>query len=356
VLGDNLHVTEYPPIALLLAIFFAAQAFAASSDTIPLRIVTFNAELLNAPGVTPGNLQKYRFDYARRGHIERVANLIETLNPDVLNLLEITSRQAVDRIVEVLHEKGMTEYRGYHVDSNDTFSGLDVAVITRFRPDLVEGKPIRTFFSEGHDPTYRRAIRFRGRNGRMIDDTTSLSRNSMYFITVGGHKLGFLGLHLKAVPDDDYSNAKRGGEAEIVRQLVRAEIVPRGYLPIVLGDLNDYDPDVPDRDTSRDPATTVLADLKDFDSERPGPELENVASKIVRQADRYTNHWDWNENGADDPQDVYTMIDHVLVAKELMPYVTRAFICHSVSADVSDHFAVVVDLALPTNGRLAAVR
>jgi endonuclease/exonuclease/phosphatase family metal-dependent hydrolase len=347
---------EYPPIAMLLAIVLAVPAFAAADDTIPLRIVTFNAELLNAPGVTPGNLQKYRFDYARRGHIERVANLIETLNPDVLNLLEITSREAVDRIVDVLHEKGMTEYRGYHVDSNDTFSGLDVAVITRHRPDVVEGKPIRTFFSEGNDPTYRRSIRFRGRNGRMIDDTTSLSRNSMYFITVGGHKLGFLGLHLKAVPDDEYSNAKRGGEADIVRQLLRAEIVPRGYLPIVLGDLNDYDPDVPDRDTSRDPATTVLADIKDFDSERPGPELVNVASKIVRQADRYTNHWDWNENSADDPQDVYTMIDHILLAKELMPYVTRAFICHSVSADVSDHFAVVVDLALPKNGRVAATR
>jgi endonuclease/exonuclease/phosphatase family metal-dependent hydrolase len=48
------------------------------------------------------------------------------------------------------------------------------------------------------------------------------------------------------------------------------------------------------------------------------------------------------------------MIDHILLAKELMPYVTRAFICHSVSADVSDHFAVVVDLRLPANGRLAA--
>lgn len=340
-------------IILLGAFVLHVQTLYASDDTIPLRIVTFNAELLNAPGVTPGNLEKYRFEYGRRGHIERVANLIETLNPDVLNLLEITSKQAVDEIVEVLHEKGMTDYRGYHVDSNDTFSALDVAVITRLPLDEVDGKKIRTFFSQGDDPTYRRATRFRGRNGQMIDATTSLSRNSMYFLTVGGHKLGFLGLHLKAIPDDEYSNAKRMGEADIVRALVRSEIVPRGYLPIVLGDLNDYDPDVPDRDETRNTSTTVLRDLKDFDADRPGPELENPASKIVRQADRYTNHWDWNENGADDPQDVYSMIDHILVAKELMPYVTRAFICHSVSSDVSDHFPVVVDLRLPKNGPLA---
>jgi endonuclease/exonuclease/phosphatase family metal-dependent hydrolase len=334
----------------VLLVTVAACAPAQAAGELPLRIVTFNAELLNAPGVTPGNLQKYRFDYARRGHIERVANLIETLNPDVLNLLEITSKQAVDQIVDVLHEKGLSDYRGYHVDSNDTFTGLDVAVISKIPLDEIDGKPIRTFFSGGEDPTYRRAIHFRGRNGRTINGTTSLSRNSMYFLTVGGHKLGFLGLHLKAVPDDEYSNAKRAGEAEIARALVRSEIVPRGYLPIVLGDLNDYDPDIPDRDESRNPVTSVLKDLKDFDPDRPGSELVNVALKIVRQSDRYTNHWDWNENGADDPQDVYTMIDHILLAKELMPFVTRAFICHSVSADVSDHFAVVVDLQLPALG------
>jgi hypothetical protein len=41
------------------------------------------------------------------------------------------------------------------------------------------------------------------------------------------------------------------------------------------------------------------------------------------------------------------MIENILLAKELKPFVTRAFICHSVSADVSDRFAVVVDLQLP---------
>jgi hypothetical protein len=44
------------------------------------------------------------------------------------------------------------------------------------------------------------------------------------------------------------------------------------------------------------------------------------------------------------------MIDHLLLAEELMPFVTRAFICHTVSLDTSDHYAVVVDLRLPSNG------
>jgi endonuclease/exonuclease/phosphatase family metal-dependent hydrolase len=341
---------------MLMVLAFVVFSFALpakADETIPLRIVAFNAELLNAPRVTPGNLQKYRFDYARRQHIERMAHLIETLNPDILNLCEVTSKQAVDQIVDVLHQKGMTEYQGYHIDSNDTYTALDVALVTKYPPDEIEGKSIRTFFSGADDPTYRRSFSFEGRNGRIVNGSTSLSRNSMYFITVGEYKLGFLGLHFKSNPSDDYSNAKRGGEAEIARQLVRKEIVDRGYLPVVLGDLNDYDPDVPDRDESRNPKTTVIKDLKDFDPDRTGPELVNVASLIVRQADRFSNHWDRNENGADDSYDVYSMIDHILLPQELMPYVTRAFICHSVAADVSDHCPVIVDLRLPANGRLA---
>ena len=68
---------------------------------------------------------------------------------------------------------------------------------------------------------------------------------------------------------------------------------------------------------------------------------------IPRQADRYTSFWDRNENGARDPYDVFTMIDHILLPKELMPYVKRAFIFHSIALETLDHRAVVVDLVLP---------
>ncbi len=335
-------------LVCLLCVASCAVTTSAAEDTTPLRIVTFNAELLNAPRVTPGQLQKYRFDYARKKQLERVAYLIETLRPDVFNLVEVTSKDAVDQLVEILHEKGLTEYQGYHIDSNDEFTALDVAVITKYKPDMVDGKQIQTIYSEPDDPTWRQSFSFPDRlSGKTRTGTASLSRNSLYFITVAGHKLGFLGLHLKSNPQDDYANARRTAETEVARRVIRSEIVPRGYLPIVLGDINDYDPDVPDADESRSPTTTVLRDLKDFDAEREGPELVNVAERIQRQADRFTSHWDWNENGADDGDDVYTAIDHILLAKELMPYVKDAFICHTVSLDTSDHFPVVVDLELP---------
>lgn len=334
----------------LCCIWFCALSLlttAHAAEFLPLRIISFNAEICTAPGVKAGQLERFRFDYARREHCKRVADLIETLNPDILNLAEVTSKEAVDLIVGELHEKGLTQYTGYHVDSNDSFTGMDVSLVTKYPPDVIGGLPIRTIYSAEGDPTWSQAFSFVEKDGSTVNSGTSLGRNSLYFITVNGWKLGFLGLHLKSNPEDAYSNARRTAEAALAQRVCRGEIVRRGYLPVVLGDLNDYDPDVEDADDTRSPATNVLASIKDFDPARPGPELINSAMFVKRVSDRYSSHWDWNENGAHDPQDVYTMIDHVLLPKEFQPFVKRVFICHSTDLETSDHYPVVVDLELP---------
>ncbi len=332
-------------LAVIASLLLATTAPAV--ELTPLRIVTFNVEILTAPRVRAGQLQKYRFDYARNEHLNRTADIIEVLNPDILNLVEATSKEVVEQLIDRLHAKGMTDYRGYHIESNDKYTGMDVGLITKIEPDLVEGKPIRTYYSKPDDPTYRQAYSVAGRNETTRNYTASLSRNSGYFISVNGYKLGFLGLHLKSNPSDDYANHVRTAESKVAARVLNGEIVARGYLPVVLGDLNDYDPGIPDRDESRDTATDVIRRLKDFDPDREEDELFNVAEFIPNQADRYSSHWDWNENGAVDPADVRTMIDHILLPVELRPYVQRAFIAHVVSLDTSDHFPVVVDLLLP---------
>ncbi|MEQ8615819.1 MAG: hypothetical protein RIB44_04420 [Lacipirellulaceae bacterium] len=316
--------------------------------------MTLNAEILTAPGVRAGSLQKYRWDTARREQFERVASIIEVLNPDILNLVEVTSKEGVDLLIEILHEKGLTDLRGYHVENNDEFTGMDVALISRYEPVTVEGAKIRTFYSPEHDPTWRQAFPAVSRRGDKYQAMTSLSRNAVYYFEIDGHKMGFLGLHLKSNPSDDYSNAKRSAQAKVAQRVIRQEITGRGYLPIILGDLNDYDPDVPDRDDTRDTLTTVLKDLKDFDAQQSGPELFNVAKLIPRVKDRFTSLWDRNENGVMDPFDVQTMIDHILLPKEFESYVKRAFIFHTIDLSTTDHLAVVVDLMLPSKSQAPA--
>ena len=311
-----------------------------------IRLISFNCEILAAPGERV-TISKYRFDYARRAQFERIAAVIESLEPDIVNLQEVTSKESVDLLVKLLHEKGLTAYRGYHVEGHDNFMKLDVACISKFEPDEVEGELIRCMWSKDDGSELREAFTFARDDATVGSGITSLDRNALYFFTIGSTKLGILGLHLKSNPDDAYANSKRMAEAEIARRIVQREIVGRGYTPIVLGDLNDYDPDVPDQDESRNTKTKVLRNLKDYDPKAEGDELINAATKIVRQEDRYTSHWDRNENGAEDYSDVKTMLDHVLLHKSLWPHVTRVMIDHSHSLETSDHFPVVVDLELP---------
>lgn len=327
----------------LLAVISPTHAAAAGRR---VRIVTFNVEMLAAPGEQV-RLEKYRWDYARRLQFERIAAIVEALDPDVLNLVEVTSAAAVEHLVGLLHEKGMTDYRGYHIEGHEPFTGFDVACISKIAPDEIEGARIRNFFTPSGDATWRAPYSFVDDGGVTRDRETGLVRQAVYCLTIGQHKLGLLGLHLKSNPDDAYSNGRRAAEAQIAQRIVQREIVARGYTPIVLGDLNDYDPDVPDRDESRSTQTNVLATLKEHDAAHDGPELVNVAQRMPRVADRYTSHWDRNENRTDDPGDVHTMIDHILLDHRLMPHVRRAFIAHTHNLETSDHFPVVVDLELP---------
>jgi len=333
----------------------ASSAVAAGGDRdCRLRVVCFNAEILAAPG-EHARLTRFRFEPARKRHLERIAAVIETLDPDILVMPEVISRQGVDALAAILAEKGLGDLAGHHVESADAFSGLDVAVFSRLEPDEIDGGRIRVFLprkaADGEAPAaaedwLQERYEFQDERGNARAETAVLQRHAVVYLTVCGRKLGILGLHLKSNPSDVGSNAQRTAETRIACDIIRREIAGRGYLPIVLGDLNDYDPDVPMADATRATATTVLRDLKDYDHDRAGAELVNVAAHMPRVADRYTSHWDFNENGAADGEDVFTMIDHILVHRELEPAIRRAFICHATGLEISDHFPVVVDLDL----------
>lgn len=309
-----------------------------------VRIMTFNAEWLVATA-DESSKNPWKPEYVLNEHVERIAGVIETLEPDIVNLVEVTSTAAVERLMTILREKGLTTYIFFHIESHDTGTGQDIALITKFAPDLVDGAPIRTFFSR-RTGKWRVEYSWTTAGGVTHTDTTSISKNVVYCVTIGSQKIGFLGLHLKAFPNDRKSNAQRTGQAKVAQKIIREEIVDRGYLPIVLGDLNDYDPDVPDRDESSATMTAVLRLLKDYDPVSPGDELLNTASRISRQFDRYTAYWDKNKNGALDERDPMTMIDHILVHRDLMPHVQRVFIDHGHGAATTDHWPVIVDIVL----------
>lgn len=330
-----------------LAVFFSLWPVARSGAERPLRIVTFNVQCLQAPETNDSRLSRFRWTPARQAHLEAIANTIETLKPDIIALSEVTGRESIEQLVEILHAKGLDDYQGHHVDSQDRFSGFDVAFLTRRDPDRVEGLTIQHLAPDGDDSPWKETFTYTDPQGSKQQQETTLARHALLYLTLAGQKLGFLGLHLKSDPSDPRANARRQAEARIARRIIREKIVARGYLPIVLGDLNDYDPQVPDRDPERSSQTDVLQTLKNHNPRRKGAELFNTARQIRRTEDRFSSHWDRNENGAADSDDVYTMIDHILLPVSLAPQLRRTFICRLSDLSLSDHWPVVVDLDLP---------
>ena len=340
-------VAEMPPL----------PAASLRSPPTVVRIACFNTEALAVPGES-SRFARERFDPGRQRHLERVAAVIAAVDPDILVLSEIASAEPAAALAAILREKELGAFRVHHVDGKDRFTGFDVAFLSRLPADLIDGVTVRLFAPEKNP---RRADVLAGEaelpwtaerysepqdDGSSREEIAVLKRHAVGCFTVQGRKLGLVGLHLKSNPSDPGANAQRAAEVEIVRRIVCRELLPRGYLPIVLGDINDYDPDVPMADRERTTQTAVLRNLRDIDPSQPGEELVNAAAAIPRVADRYSSHWDYNENGAADPEDVFTLIDHILLDRRLAKGLRRASICHASGLGASDHFPVVVDIDL----------
>lgn len=324
-----------------------------------LRLACFNTEVLTAPGEW-SRFTRFRFSPGRLRHLEGVAAVIEAIDPDILVLSEVTSAETVAELARILREKGLGDFRGHHINGRDSFTGFDVAFLSRIPPDSIAGATVHLFAPDkipklkavqnGEATLPWTAERYLkpDRNGEEHEEIAILKRHAVSFFTLSGQRIGLVGLHLKSNPSDPAANALRMAEAAIVRRIVCREVLPRGYLPIVLGDINDYDPDVPMADDKRTTQTEVLRCLKDINPAVPGVEMVNTAQFIPRVVDRFSSHWDYNENGAADSDDVFTLIDHILLDKRFIPGIRRAYICHASGLDVSDHFPVVVDLDLST--------
>ncbi len=327
------------------------------NDSSCVRIACFNVESLTVPGEW-SRFARYRFPPGRMQHLEGVAAVVEVVNPDILVLSEVSSAESCVALAALLRDKGLGDFQSYHVDGRDGYTGFDVAFLSRVQPDKIQGRFIHLFapnptprlrdIQNGSAPLPWTAERYKKpeEEGGDVEAIAVLKRHAVCFFSLFGHKLGLIGLHLKSNPSDAQANAQRMAEATIVRRIVQREIVKREYSPILLGDLNDYDPDVEMADSTRKTQTSVLRLLKDIDPQRDGDELVNAAAHIPRVADRFSSHWDYNENGAADGDDVFTLIDHILLEKQLATGLTRAFICHANSLEISDHFPVIVDLDL----------
>jgi exonuclease III len=303
--------------------------------------MTFNAEFL-WDGVAPEEGQA-QFPWKSsqteaEEHMAKVAQVIIAANPDIVNLVQVENLEALTTFNnKFLSGRG---YLPYLVKGHDTFTGQDVALLTRVDPE-------------------NNAITRDDRQGQSGGVSKSVSKNYIAKFTLGDKKFALVGIHLLAIPPDTSRKLPREAQAEAIRSIA-IDLKQQGYAPVVLGDFNDYEDaaDSSDHITST-PITTVLSRIRALDATDPQDDLRNV-SVLVPKSNRYTAYYDENRNGLINAPQEFTSIDHILLPAPLFTLVEHADMIHQHDPrDVSDHFPVLVRLRLsqtPTLPTGATVR
>ena len=311
---------------LLFVLALPAAAEDRRQDKTRLKVATFNAEFLwdgRAPEEGEGDFPWKGSPQKAEAHMAEIAEVVRALDADLLNLVEVENLAAL----ELFNGKFLAGmgYKAYLDEGIDTATGQDVALLTRVDP--------RRFARDN-------------RAGRSGGRKKSVSKNYVASFDLGGLQLSVIGLHLIAKPSDGRRREDREAQADAIRSMA-LEQAGQGRQLIVLGDFNDLDGEVPDARAER-PISRVLQWIRSMDPATTKDDLLNVARGIPQDR-RFTTFVDHNRNGrADSPREL-SMIDHILVSRDLDPKVISVDVRQPHLADltrVSNHFPVVMTLRL----------
>lgn len=298
-----------------------AGAEMAASEVGDVRVATFNTEFL-----FDGRGDEGRVSFDRSGdahnarlHRQRVARVIRSLDADVVMLQEVEDEAIVQTMIE--EDLSGLGYRAYFVQGKDTFTGQDVALISRLPVESVGRTDERAPLAGSPGDDY------------------GVSKNMYARMEIAGEPATLVGLHFLAYPLAEDRLPRREAQAEVIRRFV-AEETAAGRDVIVLGDFNDYEESTLDVSGTA-PITDVLATIR---AAGPSPEddLRNVIA-LAPDSARYSSHWDKDDDRRIDEGEL-TAIDHVLLSPDLWARIDTVEYVHGHDTNlVSDHFPIVVE-------------
>jgi exonuclease III len=308
-------------------------------DKNKLRLVQYNVEWLFidycSSSKCPGTGCTWANQTEAETHMNYVANVVNKLNPDIINFCEV---EGCDEL-NILKDKLDGSYVPYLKKGTDTSTGQNVGMLTRVDP-LVN--------------LYRSELKYNyplpdskcGYTG--LAGSSGVSKHYITEFKFNGYDIAFIGAHLLAIPTDSMRCAEREAQASVLQNVIFGYI-NKGYEVIMLGDFNDYDAEVLDVNNNK-PTSRVLDILKGYQGDLNGLyELHNVAEEIA-QNERYSDWWDSDNNCKTASQKDYSMIDHVLVTDAIRHNILDVFIYHGYDEYCgkynSDHYPVVIDFIL----------
>ena len=303
-----------------------------------LRIVQYNVEWLfidyYKSSDCPGNGCDWKNYSDAENHLNIVAKRLKYLDPDIINLCEVEGLTELNMLNSELDNK----YSVYFEKGKDTATGQNVAMLSKIIPS------IDLYRTEIH---YEYPINDSNCNYNGNISSTGVSKHYITEFIFKNMNVAFIAAHLIAFPTSSSRCAQREAQALILQSII-FDYIQKDYEIIMIGDFNDYDPNILDVN-NHIPISHTLEILKGMHGTYNGLyNLENIAETII-QSERYS---DWyNSNGKCTPSTKdYSMIDHVLVSSGIRNNIINSFIYHGYDEYCgkydSDHYPIVIDLIL----------
>ena len=277
-------------------------------------------------------------------HLQNVAAVIRTYNPDIVNLCEVEGCYELGQLNALLSN----QYKPYLLFGTDTSTGQNVGVLTKYSPSV---SLQRTSLSYTY-PVAGSGCNYTGPMG-----SSGVSKHYYTTYKINDLTLYFIGAHLLAMPTDPARCASREAQAQVLQKLIvellggidpntRRVIESPNVGLIVAGDMNDYDAEIHDSNDNH-PISIVLDILKGLSGEYAlAYELYSVAAQVTK-SERYTDWWDPNGDCKATANEM-SMIDHVLMTPNLFERVKQVTMPHPYKEFCgtfdSDHYPIVVDL------------
>lgn len=303
-----------------------------------LRLMQYNVEWLFidycGSSDCPGNGCSWHNEADASTHMDYVANVIYTLNPDILNLCEVEGCDELNMLIDRMGET--KEYNVYMKKGTDTGTGQNVGLVAKI-------DPLVNLYRSDEKVEYPIPGSTCGYVGTPA--TTSVSKHYITEYDVMGMKIALIGVHLIAIPTDPHRCSQREAQAQIIQNIVYSYI-QRGYEVIVMGDMNDYDGDILDINADK-PLSSALSIMKGSRGQHSGAyNLTNIAYRM-EQGERYSDWYDSDNNCNTSSSRDYSMIDHILVTRAIDKKIGDAYIFHGYKEYCgkwnSDHYPVVID-------------
>ena len=300
-----------------------------------LRIMQYNVEWLfldyYKAADCPGNGCTWKNESHVKEHLQEVANVINKFNPDIINLCEV---EGCDELNSLKEELSLNTYESYMIKGTDTATGQNVGMITKINPitDLYRNEDRFEYPINGTKCTY---------NG---SGSEGISKHFVTEFVMNDINIAMISLHLLAFPSRQDRCVEREAQAKVAEEVIQG-YAERNYEIIVIGDFNDYDPNILDLNNDV-PISQVIDIIKGNHNEKFT--LYNV-NELVEQKYRYSNWWDKNNN-CYSTSDELVLIDHIFLSKGLFDKVSTVTLYHGYYEDCeridSDHFPIILDIVL----------